>query len=76
MDKIEEILDKHLEIGSVDKFNAVFNELTTLIQEEEEKTVRAILQLVNKELKKQGIKDTDATDIVFSYWSERKQNEK
>jgi len=45
-------------------------------KKKKKKTVRAILQLVNKELKKQGIKDTDATDIVFSYWSERKQNEK
>jgi len=89
MDKIDKIINRcetklKFGVGIADRtsyqmdIGKLKQELTTLIQDEKKKavddTVREILQLVNKELKKQGIKDNDMTDIVFNYWSERKQN--
>ena len=47
-------------------------EVDKKVDDVEGKTVRLILQLVNRTLKEQGIKDNDLTDIVFNYWSEVK----
>jgi hypothetical protein len=49
----------------------LLEELETLINEHTNEERRALLQMVNRTLKEDGITDANGEEITFTYWQDR-----
>lgn len=67
----KEMHDRVLSEIDEQAFDECVEELETLINEHTNEERRALLQMVNRTLKEDGITDANGEEITFTYWQDR-----